>query len=577
MNEAAARGADHPAVWQRWLGWLQRHPRLILTVFCLALWAPGVFLLPPTDRDESRFAQSSKQMLESREFVDIRFGAVPRYKKPVGIYWMQAATTAIADLGRPVHDRIWTYRLPSLFGALAAVWLTFWCARAFAAVEAAFLAAALMGATLLLTGEAIIATTDAVLAACVLGAQGFFLRVYRAACEGQPPPHFNMALIGWAALGLGVLVKGPVAVAVCALTLIGLSLWDRDWRWLKESHPLAGLGVVLLIVAPWAVAIALRSHGGFYEQSLGHDFAAKVAGGQESHGAPPGYFLAFLSMTLWPVTLFLIPALVAAWRQRGEPAIRFLVAWIVPAWLMFELVPTKLPHYILPLYPALAILAALWALGPKETAARLDRWLFWAAPVQFALGVLALAAAILAVPAIYGDGVVWWQLVCAVLFVAFGVIAVIAYARKFALTAAAAALVSALIVYPLMTAGVAPSLQKIWISPRAAAAAKALARPDDPPPALAGYLEPSMVFLSGTETRLTDGRGAAEAGATQGGLAFVEERQRPAFMAHLAELEADTEQVGEVDGLNYSSNAETHIHIYRVTPVRDWAPPPPEE
>jgi len=104
----------------------------------------------------------------------------------------------------------------------------------------------------------------------------------------------------------------------------------------------------------------------------------------------------------------------------------------------------------------------------------------------------------------------------------------------------------------------------------------ALSKPGDPPPALAGYVEPSLVFLLGTETRQTDGRGAAEVGAAQGGLALVEDREQPAFTAHLAELEADASQVGSVWGFNYSRGRRVRIRIYRVTPVREEILPPAE-
>src|SRR5437868_4780424 len=98
-----------------------RYPRLVLALLCLILWTPGLLIIPPLDRDESRFAEASKQMLESGNFVDIRFGKEARYKKPAGIYWLQAATTEIAGLGS--HDRIWTYRLASLLGGVASTWL----------------------------------------------------------------------------------------------------------------------------------------------------------------------------------------------------------------------------------------------------------------------------------------------------------------------------------------------------------------------------------------------------------------------------------------------------------------------
>jgi len=89
-------------------------------------------------------------------------------------------------------------------------------------------------------------------------------------------------------------------------------------------------------------------------------------------------------------------------------------------------------------------------------------------------------------------------------------------------------------------------------------------------------VEPSLVFLLGTETRQTNGQGAADAGAAQGGLALVEDREGGAFKARLAELEADATEVGAVDGFNYSRGRKVHIRIYRVTPVRDVPPPPAE-
>src|SRR5690349_5947416 len=114
----------------RLLARLAHRPVPVLVLLCLIAWLPGFFALPALDRDESRFAQASKQMIETGDYIDIRFSTVPRYNKPVGIYWLQAASTRV--LGAPPYNRIWTYRLPSLLGGMLAVLLTFWCARAFA-------------------------------------------------------------------------------------------------------------------------------------------------------------------------------------------------------------------------------------------------------------------------------------------------------------------------------------------------------------------------------------------------------------------------------------------------------------
>ena len=108
---------------------------MVLALACSVLWLPGILSLPALDRDESRFAQSSRQMLDSGNIVDIRFGQVPRYRKPVGIYWLAGPP----PLGSPALSTVtgatmpWTYRLPSLLGGILAVWLSAWCNSLFSA------------------------------------------------------------------------------------------------------------------------------------------------------------------------------------------------------------------------------------------------------------------------------------------------------------------------------------------------------------------------------------------------------------------------------------------------------------
>ncbi|HVV40453.1 MAG TPA: glycosyl transferase, partial [Nitrobacter sp.] len=112
-----------------------------LIVVGLLFFLPGFFNIPPIDRDEARFAQATKQMVETHDFIDIRFQNEVRYKKPVGIYWMQAAAVETASaLGLPRAElRIWLYRVPSLIGAIGAVLLTYWAALAFVSRRAAVL------------------------------------------------------------------------------------------------------------------------------------------------------------------------------------------------------------------------------------------------------------------------------------------------------------------------------------------------------------------------------------------------------------------------------------------------------
>src|ERR1700680_3656097 len=106
------------AVWL--VGW---RPYALLTALCLLLYLPGIAAIPPLDRDEARFAQATRQMLESGDFLRIRFQDEARNKKPAGIYWLQAA--AVSAFSNPAATAIWPYRLPSLLGGGAAVVLTF--------------------------------------------------------------------------------------------------------------------------------------------------------------------------------------------------------------------------------------------------------------------------------------------------------------------------------------------------------------------------------------------------------------------------------------------------------------------
>src|ERR1700722_13489564 len=177
------------------------------------LFLPGFFSIPPIDRDEARFAQATKQMVESGDLVDIRFQDDVRYKKPVGIYWMQAVAVETASaLGLPrAQVRIWIYRVPSLIGAFGAVLLTYWTALAFVTRRGAVLAGLMMCSSVLIGVEAGGARTDAMLLFTVLAAMGAMARVYLSWQRGDDTPHppWSWPAVFWTALAGGVLFKGP--------------------------------------------------------------------------------------------------------------------------------------------------------------------------------------------------------------------------------------------------------------------------------------------------------------------------------------------------------------------------------
>ncbi len=566
--------SPQPGLGLRVWGQLTHRPYALLALLGLLLWLPGILSLPPLDRDESRFAQASRQMVESGDPVDIRLGQVPRYKKPAGIYWLQSASTVV--MGKIFHQgettHIWTYRLPSLLGAIAVAWLTLWCALALVGVEVGLVAGLLMLGTALLAAEASIATTDAVLLACVLAVQGVLLRVYRAAREPDAPqPSRRLILLGWAACAAGILVKFPVVPGVALVTIAGLAIWDRDVRWLRGLQALRGFLLTVLLVTPWLVAITIQSQGAFFEHSLGNDFAAKLAGGQESHGMWPGYYLLLSAATFFPAILFVAPGIVLGIARRNEPAVRFLLVWAGAWWLLVEAVPTKLPHYVLSSYPALAILAALFVLTPSPIAPW-PNWLKaarWIAIGQFAIGAVMLTAAPMLLPRLYGAGDVWWLMALAATGAGLAIAALVLALRQSQGWAVLLSLLAMLVFVPTLLAGTAPRLNQIWVTERLKPLVAQASRPGDPPLALAGYQEPSMLFAFGKDLVLADGAGAANAGAKSGGLALVEDSELGDFLARLAEIQADASAVSDLSGFNYSRGRKVHITLYRVTRLQE--------
>ena len=195
----------------------------LLVVVSLIAFLPGFFQIPPVDRDEARFAQATKQMIETGDFVDIRFQDEARYKKPVGIYWLQAAVVEMAEAaGVPqARLRIGLYRIPSLIGAIGAVVLTYWAALAFVSRRAAFLAGLMMATSILLGVEARLAKTDAMLLLTVVAAMGAMARAYLAE-QGERATSLDplvVAAIFWTAIGAGILFKGPLILMIAGLAV----------------------------------------------------------------------------------------------------------------------------------------------------------------------------------------------------------------------------------------------------------------------------------------------------------------------------------------------------------------------
>jgi 4-amino-4-deoxy-L-arabinose transferase-like glycosyltransferase len=539
--------------------------RALVLALTLAALLPGVIRLPPVDRDESRFAQATKQMLETRDFVRIRFQDEPRHKKPVGIHWLQAASVTLVS---PVAKAIWAFRLPSLIGIVLAVAMTMAIGRRLYDPMTATAAGGLLGAGVLAQVMGHQATTDGALLAAAVAAQGTLALAYVRQRRGELV-RTGLVLGFWAALGAALLLKGPVIPLISLLTAVTLSIADKDWRWLKLLRPLIGVPLALAIASPWFIAVQLATDGGFLMEAVRNDLLPKLIGGQESHGAPPGYYLALVSLTFLPASLVLWPALKEAWADRLDAPTRVLLAWAIPAWLLFEAVPTKLPHYVLPMFPALALLSArLLVRNAEGQPTVLDRWWPKLAAIPWLIASLVLAATPAAIGYALDQRLDPLALALGLVGVAASLAAIVAIMRRRWLAAAAIAAAFCWTVLPVSFGVVLPRLPALWLG-REAGDLIARHLPNLPPGGLAstGYAEPSLVFRTGAAVRLVDSTAAARFLAeAPDRAALVGRGERDAFLAALAASGARAQALDTLAGFNYSKGRWTTLTLYRRAP-----------
>lgn len=419
-----------------------------LVLLCVAVYVPGLFNLPPVDRDESRFAQASRQMFEAaalpREKLDPAMHgggwAVPmvqgveRLNKPPLIYWVQVCSGWVFTAGDPLRDAVWMYRVPSALAAVFSVLGTWRIGCRMFDPRAAWIGAAMLAMCPMVAWDAHQARADQLLLATVVAAQGCLWVVWKRTDGGRAlrggtagkSGTMGWAVLFWVSIAAGVMAKGPITPLIAGLTVAMLGVVTGRWRWVRALRVELGLPLAVLMIAPWVMAVADHKGGlGAYATIVWNETIGRSTTPKEGHWGPPGYHTVLLPILLWPGSLMLAPALWLAvkrgwprkraragavtgmsrarrpdetvdlevveastprwWQRReGRGAELFLLAWILPAWVVFEAIGTKLPHYPMPLYPAVALLCGrallvaeeggVWWLGRKWAVRALNGW-----------------------------------------------------------------------------------------------------------------------------------------------------------------------------------------------------------
>jgi 4-amino-4-deoxy-L-arabinose transferase-like glycosyltransferase len=292
-------------------------------------------------------------MLQSGDWVVPRLLDQPREKKPVLIYWCQAAAM------RMFGDNEFGARFPSVLGVMATqigLAAVLWrCAGPRPALWTVFIFAS----SALTIAAAKMCITDGVLILFVTTAQFAVFGIL------QQRASWRIYLILGIAIGLGILTKGPVVPAVLGVTLlVYFALRSVDRRHRRDNSPHLDVAKWLLcavvaaaVVAPWLIAIERRMPG-YTARTLKSEVIDRAKSAQEGHRGPPGYYVLTIWGTFFPWSLLLPAAIAHGWKHCRVPAIRFALAAIIGPWIMFEFVQTKLPHYLLPIFPALGFLTA---------------------------------------------------------------------------------------------------------------------------------------------------------------------------------------------------------------------------
>ena len=351
----------------------------LILVFCV-IWFSNLGYRSLALTDEGRYAEIAREMAVTGDWTTPRLNGIKYFEKPPLQYWMTAA--AYKAFGE--HE--WTARLWAALTGLAGVLLTGFAGGRLFGRRTGFLAAAVLAGSVLYAAIGHMNTLDMGVTFCMtLGLFGFLLA--QQSEHGTRESRMWMWL-AWAAMGLAFLSKGLIGLVLPGAAMAAYALIQRDLSFLKRLDPIAGIAVMLAIALPWVLAVSIANpefaHFFFIHEHF-HRFLTQV----HHRTAPWWYFVPILVAGMLPWTPMLGQALVTGWKGDSSGSAfklrRFLLIYAGVIFLFFSTSQSKLPSYILPILPALALLVGEW-LGRVR-----GRKLVWLiAPVA----VLALATAI---------------------------------------------------------------------------------------------------------------------------------------------------------------------------------------
>jgi 4-amino-4-deoxy-L-arabinose transferase-like glycosyltransferase len=342
-----------------------------LVCLFLALWFGTLDERELFHPDEGRYAEIPREMLASGDWITPRLNGLKYFEKPVLQYWITA--TSYWLLGEEEFvARLW----PAVAGLLTLL-VVYYTGRRLVGVRAGLVAAAALASTFQFFVFSQLLTLDMGLTFFMtLALSAFFSSQDK---RGTAVQRRNWAILMWIAMGLALLSKGLVGVVAPALVLVAHVVIARDWKLLGRMHWGLGLLALLAVALPWFIAVQLRNPEFFQFFFIREHFARFAL---KEHHRPGAwyYFLVVLLVGSLPWSFAYLKAALGSWRKPAPQSyrinpIRVLVLWVVTITLFYSVSASKLPGYVLPVYPALALLLGCtvqrerWSLSPRAVLA----------------------------------------------------------------------------------------------------------------------------------------------------------------------------------------------------------------
>ena len=480
---------------------------LTLLLLSVSLFFSSINSLPVLDRDEARFAQATKQMIEQNNYFSIKFQNEYRSKKPPGIYWLQSISvnilSKIEELGDKsfhiINNSIWKYRIISAISCLLSILLFFYMNKQIFSKKIAFYSSIILSSNILFIAEAHIAKTDATLLFCTILVYLTLFNYFLGIKEKKQTINF---ILLWGGLSLSILIKGPILLILVILTVLTISIKKKEIHWILQSKPVLGILIVIISTTMWFSLLSPQEQYNFINESILHDFLGKVLRAQENHSAFIGFYSLSFFVFFFPYTIFIFPTIHYLKNQFKDRKIFFLVSWVLPCLIVMELVPTKLPHYILPIYPAISILVGLTLVKYKESKVFFfTNYAYFGYLVYFIISN-SLLFILHKTLEVYSDAYKHYLIELLILFVLNNVFVIFLIRRKIKLLfffLIGYATIFTLFLY----LKILPNLNKIWISENISNSLKMETEYDyNKKISVLGYNEPSLIFELGTDTRV---------------------------------------------------------------------------